>query len=60
MKALAVEQEFDYLSNEMKESIINEIIQSIPAENSASITINFSALTFDTLHAELDGLLDLK
>ena len=41
-------------------SIINKIIQNLPDENTVSITVNFSALTLNTLRAEFDGLLDLK
>ena len=60
MNALSVELELGILDRQKRDKIINEIIQNIPPENSSSTTINFFAQTYDTLHAELDSLLDLK
>ena len=60
MNALSVELELGDEIFGIKESTINKMIQNLPAENSVSISINFSALTLNTLHAEFDGLLDLK
>ena len=57
MKALSTELENEY-SNKMKESILDEIIQLIPAENSTSITVNPSSNTVDTLQLEFGGKLD--
>ena len=62
MNCLSVELEIgdEITENEMRKPIINKIIQNLPAENSVSISINFSAPTLNTLHAEFDRLLDLK
>ena len=60
MNALSVELELGDMVYENKKSIINKITQYLPAENSASTSINFSALTLNTVHAEFDRLLDLK
>ena len=62
MNCLSVELEIgdEITENKIRKPIINEIIQNLPAENSASTSINFSALTLNTLHAEFDRLLDLK
>ena len=61
--ALSVEIEISP-STEIQNLIIDKIIQNAPAENSASTTVfsSFKILnkTFNTLHAELDGLLNLR
>ena len=60
-KALFVELKLGLdLNKEITKSIIDEIIRNIPAENSTQTTRFFSGQTFDTLHAELDGLMNLK
>ena len=55
----ALSAEIEY-SEEIEKSIIDKIIQNIPDENSASTTVFLSAQNFNTLHAELDGLLNLR
>ena len=60
INALSVELELNYVKDLMRKSIINQIIQNLPAENSASTTINFFSQTVDTLHDEFDGLLNIK
>ena len=55
-KALSAELEIGY-SDEMRNSILDEIIRNIPAENSISVAINPSARTIDTLQLELHGIL---
>ena len=44
----------------MKKSIIDDIIQYVPAENSTVTSFYFTPQIADTLHFELDGLLDLR
>ena len=57
-KALSAELEVGLdFSDEIKEPILDEVIQNIPPENSTSITINPSAHTIDTLQLEFDGIL---
>ena len=58
-KALSVELELGFVDNETKQSIIDKIIRSILAENSTPTTWLTSGQISDTLHAELDGLMNL-
>ena len=58
-KALSAELEIGF-SDEMKELILDEIIRTIPSENSTStqlIGINTPASVLDTLHLEFDDIL---
>ena len=59
-KALSAELELGIIDGEMEKSIIDKIIQKIPAENSTSTTRFFSGQTYDTLHAEFNGLMNLR
>ena len=56
VNALSAELEVGF-EREMKEPILNEVIQNIPPENSTSIAINNFANTMDTLQVEFDGIL---
>ena len=56
-KALSAELEIGFM-HEMRESIMDEIIQNIPSENAISTTINSSPYTIDTLRLEFAGILD--
>ena len=60
MKALSVELELGRVDKEMRDSIIDEIMQNIPAGNATSTTVTPTAQTFETLHLEFDGLLNLR
>ena len=57
-KALSAELEVGYDKEKMGEPIMNEIIRNIPSEYSTSIAIDHSTHTVDTLHLELDGILN--
>ena len=59
-KALLGELEHGGIRTDVKKSIIDDIIQNLPAENSPSTSFYSNPQIVDTLHLELDGLLDLR
>ena len=59
-KALFAELEIGYMNDKTRRSIIDEIIQNVPAENYASMTRFPVGRTSDTLQAELRSLLNLR
>ena len=58
-KALAVELEVN-ANRAMRKSIIDQVLQNIPAEASTPTTRFTLGSMSDTLHAEFDGLLNLR
>ena len=59
-KALFAELDFGGIGDGMKKIIIDKILQNIPAENSSPTTRFTSGQISDTLHAELDVLMNLR
>ena len=57
---LSVELEMQLVENEEAESLINEIIQNIPAETVTPLTFFPTAHTPDVLHLEFDDLLNIR